>query len=206
MKAQPLIISLVALVTALVPGTSHALDAKARDDRLGHSVPLTVIKGGLVIDGTGAPAFGGEVWIRGRFIEKVMRGGSEVMPAGASVIDAQGRAVAPGFIDPHSHGDPLITPAFENFLAQGVTTITLGQDGSSPVVEGFPALFEQYEALGLGVNVAMFVGHGSLRAASSVGQSSAPSSAEIEEMATLLGAALDHTFGCLLYTSPSPRD
>ena len=56
MKAQPLIISLVALVTALVPATSHALDAKARDDRLGHSVPLTVIKGGLVIDGTGAPA------------------------------------------------------------------------------------------------------------------------------------------------------
>ena len=83
------------------------------------------------------------------------------MPAGARIIDAQGRVVAPGFIDPHSHGDPLITPAFENFLAQGVTTITLGQDGSSPVVEGFPALFEQYEALGLGVNVAMFVGHGS---------------------------------------------
>ncbi len=195
MKAQPLIISLVVLVTTLVLATSHALDAKARDKQLGHPSPLTVVTGGLIIDGTGAPAFAGEVWIRGRFIEKVMRGGSEVMPAGASVIDAQGRVVAPGFIDPHSHGDPLITPAFENFLAQGVTTITLGQDGSSPVVEGFPALFEQYEALGLGVNVAMFVGHGSLRAASSVDQSPAPSSAEIEEMATLLEAALDHTFG-----------
>ncbi len=117
------------------------------------------------------------------------------MPSDASVIDAKGRVVAPGFIDPHSHGDPLVTPAFENFLAQGVTTITLGQDGSSPVVERFPALFEQYEARGLGVNVAMFVGHGSLRAASSVGQNPDPSSAEIEEMATLLEAALDYTFG-----------
>ena len=142
MKAQPLIISLVVLVTTLVLATSLALDAKAGDDQLGHPSPLTVVKGGLIIDGTGAPAFEGEVWIRGRFIEKVMRGGSKVMSPGARIIDAQGRVVAPGFIDPHSHGDPLVTPAFENFLAQGVTTITLGQDGSSPVVESFPALFE----------------------------------------------------------------
>lgn len=195
MKTQPLIISLTVLLTTLVLATLHALDATARDEQLGDPSPLKVVTGGLIIDGTGAPAFEGEVWIRGRFIEKVTRGGSEVMPAGGRIIDAQGRVVAPGFIDPHSHGDPLVTPAFENFLAQGVTTITLGQDGSSPVVEGFPALFEQYEALGLGVNVAMFVGHGSLRAASSVGQNPAPSSAEIEEMATLLEAALDHTFG-----------
>ena len=195
MEAQPLIISRTVLLTTLVLATSHALDAKARDEQLGDPSPLTVVTGGLIIDGTGAPAFEGEVSIRGRFIEKVTRGGSEVMPAGARIIDASGRVVAPGFIDPHSHGDPLVTPAFENFLAQGVTTITLGQDGSSPVVEGFPALFKQYEALGLGVNIAMFVGHGSLRAASSVGQKPDPSPAEIEEMATLLEAALDHTFG-----------
>ena len=81
MKAQPLIISLVVLVTTLVLATSHALDAKAGDEQLGHPSPLTVVKGGLIIDGTGAPAFEGEVWIRGRFIEKVMRGGSEVMSA-----------------------------------------------------------------------------------------------------------------------------
>ena len=170
MKTQPLIISLTVLLTTLVLATLHALDATARDEQLGDPSPLKVVTGGLIIDGTCAQAFEGEVWIRGRFIEKVTRGGSEVMPAGARIIDAQGRVVAPGFIDPHSHGDPLVTPAFENFLAQGVTTITLGQDGSSPVVGGFPALFEQYEALGLGVNIAMFVGHGSLRAASSVGK------------------------------------
>lgn len=195
MKAQPLIISLGVLVITLVLATSHALDAKARGEQLGHQSQRTVVTGGLIVDGTGAPAFEGEVWIRGRFIEKVTRGWGEVMPTGARIIDAQGRLVAPGFIDPHSHGDPLSTPAFENFLAQGVTTITLGQDGSSPVVEGFPALYERYEALGLGVNVAMFVGHGSLRAASSVGQTQAPSSVEIEEMATLLESALDYTFG-----------
>ena len=58
MKAQPLIISLVVLVITLVPATSRALDAKAGDEQLGHASGLTVIKGGLVIDGTSAPAFG----------------------------------------------------------------------------------------------------------------------------------------------------
>ena len=49
-------------------------------------------------------------------------------------IDAYDKAVTPGFIDLHSHGDPLATPRLENFLAMGVTTITLGQDGDSPDV------------------------------------------------------------------------
>ena len=195
MTTQPLIISLVVLMTVLVSATSETSSAKATDQPSIPEHSLTVVRGGLIVDGTGAPAFEGDVWIRGRTIEKVTQRYESEVPSDASVIDAQGRVVAPGFIDPHSHGDPLVTPAFENFLAQGVTTITLGQDGSSPVVERFPALFEQYEARGLGVNVAMFVGHGSLRAASSVGQNPDPSSAEIEEMATLLEAALDYTFG-----------
>ena len=195
MTTQPLIISLVVLMTFLVPATSETSSAKATDQPSIPEHSLTVVRGGLIVDGTGAPAFEGDVWIRGRTIEKVTQRYESEVPSDASVIDAQGRVVAPGFIDPHSHGDPLVTPAFENFLAQGVTTITLGQDGSSPVVERFPALFEQYEARGLGVNVALFVGHGSLRAASSVGQNPDPSSAEIEEMATLLEAALDYTFG-----------
>ena len=44
MKAQPLIISLTVLLTTLVLATSHALDATARDDQLGDSSPLTVVK------------------------------------------------------------------------------------------------------------------------------------------------------------------
>jgi len=195
MTTQPLIISLVVLMTVLVSATSETSSAKATDQPSIPEHSLTVVRGGLIVDGTGAPAFEGDVWIRGRTIEKVTQRYESEVPSDASVIDAQGRVVAPGFIDPHSHGDPLVTPAFENFLAQGVTTITLGQDGSSPVVEGFPALFEQYEELGLGVNVAMFVGHGSLRAATSVGQHPDPSPAAVKEMVTLLDAALDHTFG-----------
>ena len=73
-------------------------------------------------------------------------------------VDAAGKTVAPGFIDLHSHGDPLETPEFENFLAMGVTTITLGQDGSSPDVDSLDAWMKQVSEKGIGTNLAMFVG------------------------------------------------
>ena len=78
-------------------------------------------------------------------------------------IDAAGKTVAPGFIDLHSHGDPLETPAFENFLAMGVTTISLGQDGSSPETPRLAEWLDEVARTGTGPNIAMFVGHGTLR-------------------------------------------
>jgi len=154
-----------------------------------------LIRGGLVLDGTGSAPKLADVLVRGGKIEAVAPHGRLQATPSVHVIDAAGRVVAPGFIDPHSHGDPLETPGFENFLAQGVTTITLGQDGSSPATADFPKLFTEYEAKGLGVNIAMFVGHGSLRAASGIGQSAHPSDEALAQMAQMLDAALDHTFG-----------
>ena len=98
----------------------------------------------------------------------------------------QGRTVAPGFIDLHSHGDPLATPAMENFLAMGVTTITLGQDGSSPEVSDLSAWMREVEANGIATNLAMFVGHGTLRTLSGIGRKAVP---EPEELELMLGHA-----------------
>ena len=154
-----------------------------------------LIRGGLVVDGTGSAPEPADVLVRDGKIQAVVPHGLLEVTPSVYVIDAMGRVVAPGFIDPHSHGDPLETAGFENFLAQGVTTITLGQDGSSPVTSDFPNLFREYEAKGLGVNIAMFVGHGSLRAASGIGQNANPSNEDVAQMAQMLDAALDHTFG-----------
>ena len=60
------------------------------------------------------------------------------MPLLRVSIDANGRTLAPGFIDLHTHGDP-IEKSFENFLAMGVTTVVLGQDGYSVGLEAAPA-------------------------------------------------------------------
>lgn len=154
-----------------------------------------LIRGGLVVDGTGGAPEPADVLVRGGKIQAVSPHGLLEATPSVQVIDATSRVVAPGFIDPHSHGDPLETPGFENFLAQGVTTITLGQDGSSPATADFPKLFREYQAKGLGVNIAMFVGHGSLRAASGIGQSAHPSDEALAHMTQMLDDALDHTFG-----------
>src|SRR5690606_12963768 len=82
-----------------------------------------------LVDGTGAAARGTDVLVRGDAIAAIGR-----VPAGAArglrVVEGGGRVLAPGFIDLHTHGDPLRT-AYTPFLAMGVTTVVLGQDGGS---------------------------------------------------------------------------
>ena len=156
-----------------------------------------VIRGGRVLDGLGTPAREADVWIDdGRVLQVVAPGAPAVAGLVADeVIEAQGRIVAPGFVDPHSHGDPLETPAFENFLAMGVTTITLGQDGSSPDTPDLGAWLAPVEAQGIGPNLALFVGHGTLRELAGIGREPVPSRAQLETMLGLLEQNLDHAFG-----------
>lgn len=89
-----------------------------------------VIRGGTIVDGTGAPAFTGDVAIRGDTIAAVGTIGAD---QGRRVIDAAGLHVAPGFIDIHTHSDGGILeyPGAESRVLQGVTTEVTGNCGSS---------------------------------------------------------------------------
>jgi N-acyl-D-amino-acid deacylase len=89
-----------------------------------------IFRDGLVVDGTGAPAFVADVGVAGGLIRTVGRLGSET--AGRT-IDARGLIVAPGFVDMHSHSDVrlLAEPTAEAKTMQGVTTEVIGQDGLS---------------------------------------------------------------------------
>ena len=88
-----------------------------------------VFKGGTVIDGTGAPPASADVLISGEAIERV---GIFEPPPDAQVIDCRGLAVAPGFIDSHSHLDLQVLESHSAKLAQGVTTEVVGNCGFSP--------------------------------------------------------------------------
>ena len=87
-----------------------------------------VLKGGTVVDGSGAPAFAADVALAGSRIAAVGPG-----LEGAETIDCSGHVVAPGFIDTHSHSDVkvLAEPALPMKLRQGITLEVLGQDGIS---------------------------------------------------------------------------
>lgn len=96
-----------------------------------------VIRGGTVVDGTGAPARGADVAVDGDRITRV----GDVDASGAGrVIDADGAIVTPGFVDIHSHLDAQIgwDPTMSSSCWHGVTSVVMGNCGMTfaPVREG----------------------------------------------------------------------
>jgi N-acyl-D-amino-acid deacylase len=121
----------------------------------------TIIKGGRIADGTGAPAFFADVAIRQGKVAAI----GKLDPNRASeIIDATGRVVAPGFIDVHTHAEDILDlPAGENFIRMGVTTLLLGNCGGSALEVG--KFLQRVEATNVAPNVATLFGHNTVRRA-----------------------------------------
>ncbi len=182
------------------------------------SGPRTLLKNGLIVDGTGAKGYVGSVLISGDKIQEVAPGA--LTAAGATVIDCEGKVIAPGFIDAHSHMDwylPVVgheelkTP----FTAQGITTFVAGNcgyglaghrkgaDRNSLVYLGgakdyftiewdsMEDYFARLKKVGMSHNLVNLVGHGTTRASMRGFDPSVPSGAEMSEMLGLLGDAMD---------------
>ena len=90
----------------------------------------TLIKNGLIVDGTGSKGFSGSIAIED---ERIIGIGDIESDCWDEIIDAANLVVAPGFIDTHSHSDLKILEDgyIEPIIRQGVTTEILGQDGLS---------------------------------------------------------------------------
>jgi N-acyl-D-amino-acid deacylase len=153
-----------------------------------------MLRGGTVYDGTGAAGRVSDVAVQSGRIVAVAR---QIRESAREEIDARNFAVAPGFIDIHSHADGSLfdDPRVESVLRQGVTTIVVGQDGSSRVPArtgetSFLPLFQRIEALPSSVNVATMVGLGTVRRVV-VGLDDRPATAaELAKMTKLVEAAL----------------
>jgi N-acyl-D-amino-acid deacylase len=104
-----------------------------------------LIRGGTVIDGSGRPGEIGDVAVREGRIAAV---GCSLPPGSAKIIDAEGLAVTPGFIDIKTHSDFTlpINPKAESKVRQGVTTEIIGHCGFSvaPVLPGKAQLLADY--------------------------------------------------------------
>jgi N-acyl-D-amino-acid deacylase len=139
-----------------------------------------VIKGGTVIDGTGAPRYRADVAIRADRVALVSRDPIDARRA-ARVVDAAGRIVAPGFIDMHAHLDPLPElPGAESAVRQGVTTALGGPDGGAPLPLG--AYMEARTQQRIGINVGYLVGHNTIRQRVMGVVNRAPTAEELQRM------------------------
>ena len=146
----------------------------------------TIIKSGLLFDGSGNPPINADIAIQGNQIAAI----GQLDANAPLIVDATGKYVTPGFIDITNHSDTHLTlfqyPELESMLMQGVTTIIGGNCGSSLAPLGSPdaihgikkwanlsdlninwSTFEEYlwelDAFNLGVNMGSFVGYGTLR-------------------------------------------
>ena len=158
-----------------------------------------LITNGSVYDGTGAPPVVVDVGIRG---DRIVAIGNFDTDSARQVIDASGLAVAPGFIDIHSHAirenrkrsGLALWPDAENEIRQGVTTVIGGPDGGSPLP--LTDTFAELEALGTTVNYGSFIGHGSVRALVVGEDDRPPTESELQAMRDVVAQGMrDGAFG-----------
>jgi N-acyl-D-amino-acid deacylase len=179
-----------------------------------------VVRGGLIVDGNGGPAFRGDVVVRGGRIAAVVPAGvpASALAGDAEIIDAGGLHVAPGFIDTHSHSDlrVLAEPDLPMKVQQGITLDVLGQDGISvaPVRDedvdqvrkqlagllGDPDVPRDWRSVadylalldrGAGLNLAYLVPHGAVRAGAMGWSARRAGADELAHMQRLVAQAMD---------------
>lgn len=109
------------------------------------------------------------------------------------VVDAKNKVVSPGFIDPHTHTLEELYSQDKNhnlnYLTQGVTTVINGNDGEGPVDIAKTA--KELEANGIGTNVGLLVGHGSVREQVMGRAQRFANATELKEMSVLLTKAME---------------
>jgi N-acyl-D-amino-acid deacylase len=177
---------LVVLGLAAAPAPPCAQTAASAFDVL--------IKNGLVLDGSLKEPFRADVAVKDG---RIVRLAPSIPGRAAHTIDARGLHVAPGFIDLHTHVErALVFPEHRaplGYLTQGVTTVVVGQCGSSgwPIFEKAADQIKRFTEEGVGVNVALLVGHGDVRELVMGMENRAPRPDELERMKALVKEAMD---------------
>ena len=151
-----------------------------------------IIRGGTVLDGSGAEGFLSDVAILDGKIAAVGTG----LTGAAAYIDATGLMVCPGFIDSHSHVDYSVLQDRDqaDAMEQGITFSVAGQCGGSMAPSNaHPAYADYMQALEqapLGLNLGLLVGHGSIRIRVAGRVNRPVTDRELEEMAGILEACM----------------
>ena len=119
-----------------------------------------LIRNGRILDGTGNPSFVNDVGLRDGKIAAI---GALANARAARVIDANGLAVAPGFIDIHNHSDDTVLEDgdAQSMVRQGVTSMIFGEGGSaapSTAWKDFSSYFAELKRRGVSTNIGSYIG------------------------------------------------
>ena len=148
----------------------------------------TIIRNGRIVDGTGNPWYVTDIGI---INDRIVRIADLSDAVAGRIIDASGLVVSPGFIDPHTHAIRGIfdVPNAESALLQGVTTLTEGNDGSSPfpIDEHFQDIVDQK----ISPNWGVFVGQGTIRSAVIGLEERDPTAEEMAQMKNMVRQAME---------------
>jgi N-acyl-D-aspartate/D-glutamate deacylase len=165
--------ALALLLSVLPPAAGPAVEADV------------VIRGATLYDGTGGPGVVGDLAIKG---DRIVAVGTFEAAGTPRVLDGKGLAVAPGFIDLHTHSDNALTQealrANLNYLYQGVTTVVTGNCGFGPADVG--GYFQKLEKGKVGTNVIHQVPHNAVREAVMKNANRPPTAAELKAMEELV--------------------
>lgn len=152
-----------------------------------------LIKNAWVFDGSGTDSVKTNIGIRGKMIVYIGNNTKDKIKA-KKIIDADGLYLSPGFIDPHTHYDRWLSGKSAEqrmnipCLSQGVTTVFVGNDGfGSYLVD---KKLNSYTQNGIGTNVALLVGFGSVRSAVLGSNDVAPDSEQLKEMEKLVAEGM----------------
>ena len=120
----------------------------------------TIIRNGIIYDGNGGEPYKADIGINADTIAFI---GDLSNASAKKEIDAEGKAVAPGFIDTHSHhaGNLFKHRDFIAAVSQGITTVIIGQDGGS----NFPLsdFYKELNDTSVAINIGSYSGHNTLR-------------------------------------------
>jgi len=151
-----------------------------------------LILNGEIYDGSGNDPITMDIAIKDSLIVKI---GDLSSFKAKRIIDANGLAVAPGFIDMHAHLDPILELSeCESHIRQGVTTALGGPDGSSPWP--LAKYMDTLNQIGIGMNVAYLIGHNTVRKNVMKLENRAPTESELSKMKEQIAQGMkDGAFG-----------
>ena len=174
----------------------------------------TIVKNGLVYDGNGGSPIKADVGIKGGKITAI----GDLGDSAYQLVDAEGLAVSPGFVDIHTHTDTklLVCPQGDSRIYQGITSDIGGNCGGSPFPRGkeyaaslkdkpaserrewveLDEFFTTLEQNKLSINYATYTGHGDIRAAIIGSNDVQPTADQLRQMKALLQHTIEQgSFG-----------